>query len=175
MSIKKLYVKPVGIINTPFKDVTEDVPIQGRMMPDAEGYLTIYKKYHEACRDLDGFSHVILIYYFHRSKTAKLTAKPYMDTKIRGIFASRFPHRPNHIGLTLVEILNVSNGILKIRGVDMIDGTPLLDIKPYNPAFDSVESSVQVKIGWMGRYMSGEQKPVISKTGSREDWLNEDE
>jgi tRNA-Thr(GGU) m(6)t(6)A37 methyltransferase TsaA len=170
----RIIIRPVGIIHTPFKDVSENVPIQGRIMPDAEGFITIYKKYHDACKDLDGFSHAILVYHFHKSKTVKLTAKPYMDTEIRGIFASRFPHRPNHIGLTLVELINVNKGIIKIRGADMIDGTPLFDIKPYNPAFDGAGPDASIRTGWMTKYTSGERKPVILRTGSRKDWINKE-
>jgi tRNA (adenine37-N6)-methyltransferase len=174
MPLHKIIMKPVGVINTPYKNVSQNVPIQGRMNSEAEGVIKIYKKYWDACRDLDGFSHATLVYYFHKSKTEKLAAKPYMDTEARGIFSCRFPHRPNHIGLTLVEIINVNQGIIKVRGVDMINGTPLLDIKPYNPVFDSLDSSVKVKTGWMEKYMSGERKPEIYKTGSRKEWLNED-
>jgi tRNA (adenine37-N6)-methyltransferase len=169
---QKIILKAIGIIHTPYKNVSENVPIQGRMSPETEGIIKLYKKYWDACKDLDGFSHAILVYYFHKSKTEKLSAKPYMDTEIRGIFSSRFPHRPNHIGLTLVEIISISKGVIKIKGADMINNTPLIDIKPYNPVFDSVNNS-DVKIGWMTKYMSGERKPVISKTASRQDWKNE--
>ncbi|MFH0975172.1 MAG: tRNA (N6-threonylcarbamoyladenosine(37)-N6)-methyltransferase TrmO [Spirochaetota bacterium] len=172
MALHKIILKPLGIIYTPFKDVSDNVPIQGRMAPKAEGYIKLYKKYLDACKDLDGFSHAIIIYYFHKSKKERLSAKPYMDTETRGIFSSRFPHRPNHLGLTLVEIISIINGVIKIKGADMLNGTPLLDIKPYNPAFDTV-NNLDVKTGWMTKYTSGKRKPVISKTGSRDDWLNE--
>jgi len=100
----------------------------------------------EGLKDLEGFSHIILIYHLHRSRGFKLHVKPFLDDQLRGVFATRAPRRPNAIGISIVRLLQVDRNILKIEDVDILDGTPLLDIKPYVPTFDERED---VRTGWL--------------------------
>lgn len=174
MRSTEIILKPIGIVHTPYHDVTDGVPIQGRLSPQTEGKVEVFPEYREACRDLEGFSHIILVYHFHKSIIERLVARPYMDTEIRGMFSIRSPHRPNHLGITLVELLKCGEGILEVRGVDMIEGTPLLDIKPYSPVFDTPGPGAPVRIGWMSKYMSGELKPKTLQTKSHDEWLNKE-
>ncbi len=138
-------VKPIGVIRTPFKEV-RGVPIQASVAKDAEGVVEVYPEYVDGLKDLDVFSHIILIYYFHLIKEYSLLVKPYLDTDLRGLFSTRAPSRPNPIGLSVVRLMEVKDDILHVRDVDIVDGTPLLDIKPYIPEFDVREN---VRIGWL--------------------------
>ena len=165
-----IILKKIGTIRTPYKDVSSDVPIQGQFHPGSEGYIELLPGYHDACRDLDGFSHIILVYRFHLCTEEKTIARPYMDTEQRGIFSTRFPHRPNHIGISLVEVICINAGLISVRVVDMVDGTPLLDIKPYVPRFDSVASGKTIKTGWMTPYLSGQSEPSTTRTRSENEW-----
>ncbi len=126
---------PIGTIHTPFKDAA-GTPIQGALSNDAEGEIVVAPAYRQGLSDLEGFSHIVLIYAFHRINGFKLKMKPYLDTEERGIFATRSPCRPNPIGLTVVRLIEINSCRLKVEGVDMLDETPLLDIKPNIPAFD---------------------------------------
>ena len=137
--------KPIGVIHTPFKE-PEGMPIQPTGACGVHGSIEIYKEYRAGLQDLDGFSHIVLLYHFHRSQGFKLRIVPFMDTEMRGVFASRAPRRPNAIGLSIVELNLIQNGVLHIQNVDILDGTPLLDIKPYVPEFDP---QVKVKTGWL--------------------------
>ncbi|HMF31971.1 MAG TPA: tRNA (N6-threonylcarbamoyladenosine(37)-N6)-methyltransferase TrmO [Candidatus Lokiarchaeia archaeon] len=137
--------KEIGIIHSPFTRL-EDMPIQPFFAEGTEGTVEIHQPYAKGLKDLSGFSLIYLIYYFHLAQSAKLQIKPFLDDKIHGIFATRGPLRPNPIGLSIVELLDVSENILQIRNVDVVDGTPLLDIKPYIPQFDQVEVN---HVGWL--------------------------
>ncbi len=137
-------VKPIGIIQTPFKR-KEDAPIQPSRS-SARGEVEVFKEYEEGLEDIEGFSHIILIYQFHKSEGYSLKVKPYLDDKLRGLFATRAPKRPNQIGLSVVKLLMRKENILFIEGIDILDGTPLLDIKPYVP--DLVPKG-KIKIGWL--------------------------
>ena len=139
--------KPIGIIHSPFKEPS-DTPIQPAFAGDIEGTVEIFPEYSEGLTDLEGFSYIILIYHFHLSKEFSLKVKPYLDDQLRGVFATRAPSRPNQIGISLVRLIRVDKEKLHIRGIDIIDGTPLLDIKPYVPQFDIQKA---VKIGWLER------------------------
>ncbi len=99
-------------------------------------------------KDLDGFSHIILLYNFHLSRGFHLLVVPFLDSEPRGLFSTRAPKRPNSIGLSIVRLVKIDNGILQVQNVDMLDGTPLLDIKPYVPEFDH---QVDVRTGWLER------------------------
>ncbi|MFC1669577.1 tRNA (N6-threonylcarbamoyladenosine(37)-N6)-methyltransferase TrmO [Spirochaetota bacterium] len=167
----EIVMKPIGTIHTPFKDVDDNIPIQGKLMPEHEGKVEVNEEYREGLMDIDGFSHLILIYSFHKSSHVKLVGKPYMDNKKHGVFAYRSPHRPNHIGLTIVELIDIKDNTLIIKGVDMVDGTPLLDIKPYNPGFDE---QCNVRTGWMEKYFNGDKKMGNITVDSKEKWLHED-
>jgi tRNA-Thr(GGU) m(6)t(6)A37 methyltransferase TsaA len=137
-------VRPIGTIHSPFRR-TEDTPIQP-CRSKAIGEIEILKKYQEGLEDIDGFSHVILIYRFHKSRGYRLKVKPFLDEQLRGLFATRAPRRPNQIGLSVVRLLRRKGNILTVKGIDVIDGTPLLDIKPYVPDFETDE---KIKIGWL--------------------------
>lgn len=137
-------VKPIGIIHTPFKR-KEETPIQP-FRSTAIGEVEVFKEYQEGLEDIEGFSHIILIYWFHKSKGYNLKVKPFLDDALRGVFATRAPSRPNQIGLSVVKLLNRKENILTVKGIDVIDGTPLLDIKPYVPEFEPDE---YIKIGWL--------------------------
>lgn len=166
-------IRPIGVIRTPFAGVEDGVPIQGRLVPDTPGEVHVYPEFREGLIDLDGFSHVFLIYVFHRTAVMKLRARPYLDTKERGVFAIRSPHRPNRIGLTLVELLSIEEGLLRVAGVDMLDGTPLVDIKPYNPKFDAIVDGVTIRTGWMKDKALDDYKFDV-RTCSRKQWLHEE-
>lgn len=143
--MKLLNFQSIGIINTPFK-TTDGMPIQPAGANGTNGTIEIYPKYAEGLKDLDGFSHVILIYHFHQTKTYELIVKPYLDDELHGVFATRAPIRPNPIGFSVVKLNKIENNILYIEGVDILDGTPLLDIKPFIPDVDSPKVD---KLGWL--------------------------
>ena len=137
--------EPIGTIHSPFKK-SYGTPIQPAAARDTEGTVEIFPKYEEGLIDIEGFSHIILIYHFHLSVDYSLKVKPYLDDNLHGVFATRSPARPNPIGMSIVRLDKVEGRKLFIRNVDIIDGTPLLDIKPYIPAFDQQDT---VKIGWL--------------------------
>jgi len=137
--------KPIGIIRTPFKLIS-DMPIQPSGANGITGKIEINKLFIPGLADLEGFSHIILIYYFHLVKTHQLSVVPFMDNKSHGIFATRAPTRPNPIGISIVELKKVDGNLLYIEGVDMIDGTPLLDIKPFFAKYDNRPDAIS---GWL--------------------------
>ena len=141
----EIVYKPIGVIRTPFKDA-EGVPIQPTAARGVKGIVEVYPEYAEGLKDLEGFSHIILIYHFHLIKTCRLLVVPYLDSEVRGVFATRAPARPNPIGISVVRLLRIEGNVLHVEDVDIVDGTPLLDIKPYVPQFDS---RLQVRIGWL--------------------------
>ena len=138
-------MNPIGIIHTPFRQL-EGMPIQPAGAAGVKGTVEVYEKFRAGLKDLDGFSHIILLYIFHRSQGFKLEVVPYMDTQPRGLFATRAPKRPNPIGLSTVELDRIENGNLHVRNADILDGTPLLDIKPYVPEFDNY---ARIRAGWL--------------------------
>jgi len=143
--MNEIKYKPIGIIHSPFKE-PKGTPIQPAGAKDINGRVELFPEYTEGLKDLTGFSHIILIYHFHLSKKAPLKVKPYMDNKAHGVFAIRGPARPNPIGISVVRLIKIEKNILYIRDVDIVDGTPLLDIKPYIPEFDIRKVE---KIGWL--------------------------
>ncbi len=140
-------LEPIGIIHTPFTDL-EGMPIQPAGAAGVRGRVEVFEEYRAGLKDLDGFSHIILLYHFHRSRGFELEVVPFMDSEPRGLFATRAPRRPNPIGLSVVQLDRVEDGVLLVQNVDMLDGTPLLDIKPYVPEFDQPD---RVRTGWLGR------------------------
>lgn len=138
-------LKPIGIIHTPFREPKE-TPNQPGRSKGARGKIEIYPEYVPGLTDLDGFSHITLLFYFHLSKGFELLVTPRMDTKKRGLFATRAPRRPNPIGISVVKLERIEGNILHIVNVDMVDSTPLLDIKPYVRDLDPVED---FRIGWL--------------------------
>jgi len=137
-------VTPIGIVRTPFK-CKKDTPVQP-FRSKAIGRIEVFKKYKDGLSDIDGFSHLILIYRFHKSRGHCLKVKPFLDDQLHGLFATRYPRRPNQIGLTVVELLKRETNILFVKGIDVLVGTPLLDIKPYVPDF---EPKGKIRIGWL--------------------------
>jgi tRNA-Thr(GGU) m(6)t(6)A37 methyltransferase TsaA len=142
---EKVCFKPIGIIHTEFKTL-KGIPIQF-WHSESKGTIEIFPEYIPALKDLDGFSHAYCLYLFDMVKLpVPLQSKPFLDDKEHGVFAIRTPFRPNPIGLSIFEILSIKNGNILVNNVDVLDKTPLLDIKPYLPQFDAREAK---KIGWL--------------------------
>lgn len=137
--------RPIGVIHSPFTKLSE-MPIQPAGETSAPGTAEIFPEFDEGLRDLNGFSHVILIYHLHRTLKTDLTVIPFLDSEPHGVFATRAPTRPNPIGISIVRLLGIEVNLLRLANLDVLDGTPLLDIKPYVPDFDQPE---QVRIGWL--------------------------
>ncbi|HAM53225.1 MAG TPA: tRNA (N6-threonylcarbamoyladenosine(37)-N6)-methyltransferase TrmO [Nitrospiraceae bacterium] len=144
---KDIQYSPVGVIHSPHKDI-KGMPIQPSGAKGIKGTVEVKKKCADGLKDLGGFEYIILIYHFHRSKGYSLEVKPFLDNSLRGVFATRAPKRPNAIGMSIVRLLRVEGNILHIEDVDILDGTPLLDIKPYVPDFDARKTRA---IGWLSR------------------------
>jgi len=149
----KIELKPIGIIHSPYKNL-EDIPCQSYRSKKI-GEVEIFKEYEDGLKDIEGFSHIIIVYYFHLSKNYSLNTRPFLDKELRGVFATRSPHRPNRIGISTVRLLGRRGNILKVKGMDVIDGTPLLDIKPYVQKFDERKN---IKIGWLEDKLKNEVK-----------------
>jgi tRNA-Thr(GGU) m(6)t(6)A37 methyltransferase TsaA len=141
----EIVFQSIGFIYSPFKELV-GMPIQPTGAKGIRGKVEVFPEYMEGLTDLGGFSHIILLYYFHKTKKTKLLVTPFLDTFPRGIFATRAPSRPNPIGLSIVKLQYVEDNILYIENVDVLDGTPLLDIKPYVPEFDHYR---EVRMGWL--------------------------
>ncbi len=144
-NVDKIILEPIGIIHSPF-DKPEGTPIQPKAAKGREGKVEIFPEYVEGLKDLEEFSHIILLYRFHLIKKTKLKVKPYMDEREHGVFSTRAPSRPNPIGLSVVSLLKIEENLLYIKDIDIVDGTPLIDIKPYVPEFDKREDC---RIGWL--------------------------
>lgn len=143
--MNEIKYKPIGVVHSPFKE-PKGTPIQPRAAKGINGTVEVFPDYAEGLKDVEGFSHIILIYHFHLSKKGHLKVKPYMDNEPHGVFAMRGPSRPNSIGISTVRLVRIDGNIVHIRDVDIVDGTPLLDIKPYVPEFDIREVE---KTGWL--------------------------
>lgn len=139
-------INPIGIIESPFEDKDES-PIQPSFS-EAFGTVIIDPEYVEGLTALDGFSHIILLYYFDRASSIDMKVVPYLDDKPKGIFAIRHPNRPNKIGLSIVQLVKVEKNKLLVKGIDVLNGTPLIDIKPFVPEFD-IKGIENTKIGWL--------------------------
>ena len=136
--------EPIGVIHSPFKRLDE-MPIQPVSAASGAGVVEIFLQFAEGLRDLDGFSNVILLYHFHEARRCALTVTPFLDATPHGVFATRAPSRPNPIGLSVVRLISVVNNELRVEQLDVLDGTPVLDIKPYVPDFDHRSGA---RIGW---------------------------
>ena len=139
---------PIGKIYSPYKEST-DVPIQGTFRSEVEAWIELKDEYVGGLKDLDGFSHAIIIYYFHKSQREDIEGRPFLESNKHGIFAIRSPHRPNHIGLSIVKIKKIEANKMYFTEVDVLDGTPVLDIKPYVKYFDSRDD---VTCGWLDKH-----------------------
>ncbi len=137
--------QPIGIIHTPFKEL-EGMPIQSAGAAGTTGTVEVFKTYQSGLVDLDGFSHIILIYHFHQALGFSLSVTPFLDSRPRGVFATRAPKRPNPIGLSVVKLVRIEAAVLFVENIDVLDQTPLLDIKPYVPEFDHFSAD---RTGWL--------------------------
>lgn len=137
-------LEPIGMIRTPYKNKNETPGWSLRSR--VSGRIIVHKKYQEGLRDIDGFSHIMVVFRFHRSRGYRLTLKPFSGNKQRGLFATRAPRRPNQLGVSVVRLLRRRGNVLHVSGVDMLDQTPLLDIKPYIPERMPKRG---VRIGWL--------------------------
>jgi tRNA-Thr(GGU) m(6)t(6)A37 methyltransferase TsaA len=144
---KEIKYSPIGVIHSPHRDI-KGMPIQPSGAKGIGGTVEVKKKYAAGLKDLDGFKYIMLIYHFHRSKGYSLEVKPFLDDSLRGVFSTRAPKRPNAIGMSIVRLVRVENNTLHVEDVDILDGTPLLDIKPYVPDFDVRKTK---SIGWLSR------------------------
>ncbi len=136
---------PIGLIRSPFKTL-EGMPIQPSGARDVCGEVHVLEELAEGLQDLEGFSHIHLYYHFHKNTGYNLLVKPFMDTVQRGLFSTRAPRRPNMIGTSIVRLESIEGNVLHVRGVDILDQTPLLDIKPYVAMFDAAPAD---RFGWL--------------------------
>ena len=142
---QEIRYRPIGIIHSPFRE-PKGTPIQPKGAEGVKGTVALFEEFAAGLEDLEGFSHIILLYHFHLSKGATLRSRPYMDDRAHGVFAMRGPSRPNPIGISVVRLVKVEETTLHIEDVDIVDGTPLLDIKPYVPEFDIRKVE---RFGWL--------------------------
>lgn len=144
----EIKLKPIGVVHSPFKK-KEDIETERFAHPEGfdsiEGELEIFKEYEAGLKDTEGFSHLMVIFAFHQSEGYRLHTKPFLDNTLRGLFSTRSPNRPNPVGLTVVNVLERKENILRVKGIDMIEGTPILDIKPYTPR----DQKPSIKYGWL--------------------------
>lgn len=156
---------PIGIIHSPHQQAA-GTPVQAAVAVGVQGTVEVFPEFAEGLRDLDGFERIWLVYWFDRATPPELVVTPYLDTTPRGLFATRAPCRPNPVGFSPVRLLGIAGSVLQVEGLDILDNTPLLDIKPYIPEFDAFEAK---RIGWCdgvpssgavadGRFEGGESK-----------------
>lgn len=141
----KICFKPIGIIHTPFKSL-KGIPIQS-FVSNEKGFIEIFHEYQPGLKDLSGFSHIYCLYFFDMVKLpVPLQSKPFLDNDLKGVFAIRTPFRPNPIGLSILKLLDIKENEINVSNVDILDGTPILDLKPYVHQFDNIKTN---KIGWL--------------------------
>lgn len=145
-------LQPIGIIHSPFH-TTAGMPIQPPMAKGVEGRVEVFEQFVAGLKDLAGFDRIWLLYWLHRASPSQLSVTPYLDAQARGLFATRAPCRPNPIGLSNVRLLAVEDSVLRVADLDVLDGTPLLDIKPYVPRFDRFEVT---RCGWLDATPAGD-------------------
>ena len=155
-----MQISPIGVIKTPFNDL-KGMPIQPSGAMDVEGTLVIRAEYEQGLSDIQGFSHIILLYHFHQSSGYDLLVTPFLDTEKRGLFSTRAPRRPNPIGLSIVELTGREKNLIFVKGIDVLNNTPLIDIKPYVPKFDVKEVTAT---GWLEKT---QEKAVSMKSDDR--------
>lgn len=144
-------IKPIGVIRTPFTS-SEGITIQAHMS-DELGEVVLHSEYASGLHSLNQFSHIILLYWFHQSKDPQMLVRPYLGNEVRGLFSTRAPARPNPIGISVVEVVKMENNRIVFRGADMLDNTPLLDIKPFVPEFDHRPHATS---GWLSQFLDDE-------------------
>lgn len=151
----QIIMHPIGVIHSPYKE-SKDIPIQGIFKRKAEAWIELRDEYARGLKDLNEFSHAIIIYYFHKSTEEKIQGRPFLEQDIHGIFAIRSPNRPNHIGFSVVKIKDIKENKLFFTEVDILDGTPLLDIKPYVKYFDCRDDVIS---GWLDKHFKSGNVP----------------
>jgi len=151
----EIVMHPIGVIHSPYKE-RKDMPIQGVFRSNVQAYVELEEKYIDGLKDLDGFSHAIILYYFHKSQREDIQGQPFLEQQSHGIFAIRSPHRPNHIGLSIVKIQKILAPRMYFTEVDVFDGTPVLDIKPYVKYFDNRDD---VRSGWVDKHFANGKPP----------------
>ena len=137
--------RPIGIIHSPFTS-TDGMPIQPTSNTSKPGTLEIFPEFIEGLKDLESFSHIYILYHFHKQQQSKLMVTPFLDSQPHGVFATRAPSRPNPIGLSLVKLIRVENNLIYVNRIDVLNDTPLLDMKPYIPDFEHHED---IRVGWL--------------------------
>ena len=155
-AMEPIVYQPIGVIRSPYQ-TRAGMPIQVSGARGIRGTIMVYPEYGDGLKDLNGFSHIILLYHFHRTHDKELVVTPFLDDQPRGVFATRSPNHPNAIGLSTVRLLGIEDLRLSIEDVDILDGTPLLDIKPYVPAFDHRNPE---RVGWLedAQQKAGQQR-----------------
>lgn len=146
--MQSIKIEPIGIIHSPYKNII-DIPNQGYMRENVEAVIEINEKYLRAMQDIEGFSHLVVLFYFHKSSHTDLKGHPSWEHNEHGVFALRSPHRPNHIGMTIIQIKEVKGNRIVFSNVDMLDGTPVIDIKPYVGEFEKIKNP---KFGWLEKH-----------------------
>lgn len=139
-----IIIEPIGIIHTPY-DAKDECPIQPLYAPDTIVRVEVFEKYAVGLKDIETFSHIYLVYQFDRAGEVELIRPTFLDDELHGIFATRHPCRPNSIGMSIVKLKQREDNILIVEGIDVLNMTPLLDIKPYIPRFDRIETATE---GW---------------------------
>jgi tRNA-Thr(GGU) m(6)t(6)A37 methyltransferase TsaA len=153
--MEQITVIPIGVVRSPYKQ-TENMPVQGVFKPEVTAWIELKEEYRDGLKDLGRFSHAILIYYFHQSHQELIQASPFLEDEKHGIFAVRSPYRPNHLGLSVVRILGIEENRLYFGDVDVLDQTPVLDIKPYVKYFDIRDNVIS---GWLDKHFEGGKVP----------------
>jgi len=153
--MNEITMHPIGLIHSPYKE-PKDIPIQGTFKSEVEAWIELKEEYTPGLKDLGEFSHAIILYYFHKSGRQELEAEPFLEQVKHGIFAIRSPHRPNHIGLSIVKIESIEGNKMYFTEVDVLDGTPLLDIKPYSKYFDQRDNVI---CGWLDKHFENGRIP----------------
>ncbi len=136
---------PIGVVRSPFTDV-KGMPIQPAGAEGHQGRIEVSPEFGAGLKDIEGFSHVIVVYHFHRADGFTLTVTPFLDSEPHGVFATRAPRRPNPVGLSVLRLVRVEDCVLYVENVDILDGTPVLDVKPYVPGFDR---PADARVGWL--------------------------
>jgi tRNA-Thr(GGU) m(6)t(6)A37 methyltransferase TsaA len=157
--MNELTVRPIGTIRSEHRN-PETTPIQPVFAPECEGSVEVLEEFSEGLKDIEGFSHIILLYWMHEARPAQMIVRPFLENADRGVFATRAPSRPNPIGLSIVRLAGREGRVLHVRGVDILDGTPLLDIKPYSGRFDCFPGA---RNGWQ----EGIDDAMAQKLGRR--------
>ncbi|HIJ52294.1 MAG TPA: tRNA (N6-threonylcarbamoyladenosine(37)-N6)-methyltransferase TrmO [Planctomycetes bacterium] len=153
--MERIIMHPIGIIHSPYSE-NKDIPIQGIFKGEVEAWIELKEKYVSGLKDLNKFSHAIILYYFHKSQREEVQGQPFLEQNKHGIFAIRSPHRPNHIGLSVVKIKKIEANKMYFTEVDVLNQTPVLDIKPYVKYFDNRNN---VRCGWLDKHFKDDNIP----------------